>query len=139
MKDIKAYFETENLLRALQTATHTAELLRVPVSVSIVDASGLPLVFLSMKDAKLVSKELAPKKAYTSVIFQLSTKDLQVMTQPGASFFQIETMLEGKIVTFGGGIPLYLDKLLVGAVGVSGGTPEQDHQIAQAVADSFFP
>jgi uncharacterized protein GlcG (DUF336 family) len=135
---IENYFGTINLLRTLQITTHKAKSLQVPISASITDASGLSLAFIRMRDAKLVSIELAPKKAYTAVLFKMSTKDLGVATQPGSPFFQMETMLEGKIVTFGGGIPIFYDKQLIGAIGVSGGTPEQDHEIAKIAVDAFL-
>lgn len=135
---IESYFGTMNVFRTLQITTHKAESFQVPVSISIMDASGLPIAFLRMNNAKLVSVELAPKKAYTAVLFKMSTKDLREATQTGSPLFQMETMLEGKIVTFGGGIPLFHDKHLIGAIGVSGGTPEQDHEIAQVTVDAFL-
>lgn len=136
--DVESWFRTENLFRVLQIAVRKAESVQVPVSVCISDASGLSLAFLRMVGASLVSVELAPKKAYTAAMFKMATKDLGAFRQPATSFFPTETILGGKIVTFGGGIPLHFNNHLIGAIGVSGGRAEQDHEIAQAAIDAFL-
>ncbi len=92
-----------------------------------------------MKDAQPFSIELAPKEAYTAVMFKLATKDIEGIAQPGTYFSQMGAVLGGKIVTLRGGIPLRCNNHLIGAVGVSGGgTAEQDHEIAQATGDAFL-
>ena len=134
--DVDIYFGSENLFRVLQAAVQKAEFFRVSVSVCITDASGLSLAFLRMNGARLASIELATKKAYTAVMLKMPTKDLSAIAQPGTSFFQLEGMLGGRIVTCVGGIPLFCNNQLIGAVGVSGGG-EEDHKIAQAAVDAF--
>nr|WP_295863392.1 heme-binding protein [uncultured Chitinophaga sp.] len=136
-KDIESCFGTENLFRVLQIAVRKAESLQVLVSVCIADASGLSLAFLRMDGASVVSVDLAPKKAYTAAMFKMATKDLGAFRQPVTSF-PMETILGGKIVTFGGGIPLLYNDHLIGAIGVSGGWAEQDHEIARAATDAFL-
>ncbi|QJB32134.1 heme-binding protein [Chitinophaga oryzae] len=135
-RDIECCFRTENLFRVLQIAVRKAASIQVPISVCIADASGLSLAFLRMDGASLVSVDLAQKKAYTAAMFKMATKDLGAFRQPAASF-PMETILGGKIVTFGGGIPLLYNDHLIGAIGVSGSRAEQDHEIAQAAADAF--
>ena len=85
-----------------------------------------------MPDALLVSLELAPKKAYTAVALKAATHELSAAIQPGADLFQLEASTGGKVVTFGGGYPLYRNGYLVGGLGISGGSVEQDMKIAQA-------
>ncbi|MET3878089.1 heme-binding protein [Chitinophaga sp. OAE865] len=132
------HFRAENLFRVLQIVVCKAERIQVPVSVCITDASGLSLAFLRMEGAKPISVELAPKKAYTAAMFKMATKDLGGIAQPEDAFFQMGMRLGGKIVTFGGGVPLLYDNNLIGAIGVSGGSADQDHEIAQAATDVFL-
>lgn len=106
--------------------------LKVPVVISVVDANGHLIMTYRMPEALLVSTDLAPKKAYTSVALKCATHQLSDLIQPGTDLYQLETMCDGKIVTFGGGIPLYQQQQLVGAIGISGGTVKQDIEIALA-------
>jgi len=84
-----------------------------------------------MPDALLVSLDLAPKKAFSAVALKTATHNLGPAVQPGADLFQLEASLGGKIVTFGGGYPLYRAGQLIGGLGISGGTVAQDRQIAE--------
>ena len=124
-----SFQELHQLTRAAVTR---AEELQVPVVISIVDANGTQTVVWRIPDALLVSSELAPKKAYTAVALKTATHELSAAIQPGADLFQLEASSGGKVVTFGGGYPLYRDGHLVGGLGISGGTVDQDMQIAQA-------
>ena len=69
---------------------------------------------------------MALNKTFTSVAFQMSTAELGKLASPGGSLYGIQNTNDGKIVIFGGGEPLYVDDVLIGAIGVSGGTAEQD-------------
>ena len=69
---------------------------------------------------------MALNKTYTSVAFQMSTAKLAELAAPGGSLYGIQFTNEGKIVIFGGGEPLYVDDVMIGAIGVSGGSAEQD-------------
>ena len=84
-----------------------------------------------MDDALLVSIELAQKKAYTAIAMKTATQDLSQLSQPQQSLYQIETNTNGQIVKFAGGIPIMRHNRLVGAIGVSGGTVEEDQEIAE--------
>ncbi len=100
--------------------------------VSIVDAHGTETVTWRMPDALLVSSELAPKKAWTAVAMKTATHELAATVQPGAAVYGLESHLQGKVVTFGGGYPLWRDGQLIAGLGISGGSVEQDMAIAQA-------
>ncbi|WED28694.1 cob(I)yrinic acid a,c-diamide adenosyltransferase [Vibrio sp. DW001] len=116
----------------IKQAVDTSIERKVPVVISVVDANGHLIITYRMPEALLVSTDLAPKKAYTSVALKCATHQLSDLIQPGTDLYQLETMCDGKIVTFGGGIPLYQQQQLVGAIGISGGTVKQDVEIALA-------
>ncbi|EBA4909437.1 diol dehydratase reactivase subunit alpha [Salmonella enterica] len=77
------------------------------------------------------SSELAPKKAWTAVAMKTATHELSDVVQPGAALYGLESHLQGKVVTFGGGYALWRDGILIGGLGISGGSVEQDMDIAQ--------
>lgn len=118
--------------RLLQQAMQAATAINVPVVIALADRNGNTILTYRMPTALLVSLELAPKKAYTAVALKTATHELSAVIQPGADLFQLEASTGGKVVTFGGGYPLYRDGHLVGGLGISGGTVEQDMTIAQA-------
>ncbi|ALR77217.1 two-domain cob(I)yrinic acid a,c-diamide adenosyltransferase PduO [[Enterobacter] lignolyticus] len=122
----------QDLHQLTRTAVERAQALLVPVVVSIVDANGTETVTWRMPDALLVSSELAPKKAWTAVAMKTATHELAGAVQPGAPLYGLESHMQGKVVTFGGGYPLWRDGLLIGGLGISGGSVEQDMEIAQA-------
>ena len=76
-------------------------------------------------------------KAFTARAFDLSTKELATQSQSGGQFFGIHASNHGRIMIFAGGIPLKRNGKVVGAIGVSGGSGEQDHSVAQAGAEVF--
>lgn len=124
-----SFHDLHQLTRA---AVERAQQLQVPVVISIVDAHGTETVTWRMPDALLVSSELAPKKAWTAVAMKTATHELSDAVQPGAALYGLETHLQGKVVTFGGGYALWRDGLLIGGLGISGGSVEQDMDIALA-------
>ena len=103
-----------------------AEAMQVPVVIAVVDAKGMPVLTYRMENALLVSSELAPGKAYTAVALKTATSELKETIQPGSDLYQIEAMVSRKLVTFGGGFPLYYKGKLVGGLGISGGMVEED-------------
>lgn len=120
---------TQNVLQA---SINKALELNIPVTISLVDKGGNLILSYRMPEAILASIELSQKKAYTAVAMKSPTHQLQELTQPGNSLYQLEAICAGKLVTFGGGLPLYYNDTIVGGIGVSGGTVEQDIAIAQA-------
>ena len=91
-----------------------------------VKAVGRPVAIECMDGAYIGSFDVALNKTFTSVAFQMSTAELGKLASPGGSLYGIQNTNDGKIVIFGGGEPLYVDDVLIGAIGVSGGTAEQD-------------
>ncbi len=103
--------------------------------IAVAGADGNPVAVHVMDGAFLVSYEVAVKKAYTAVAVKMSTKELSVLCQPGGTFYGLQAL--DKVITFGGGIPLVRDGVTVGAIGVSGGTGEEDHALALAGVAAF--
>src|SRR6188508_3028 len=101
------------------------------------DAGGNLVSHVRMDGAWLGSIDISIKKAYTSRAFDIATKDLAGHSQSGNQFFGIHASNDGRIMIFAGGIPLKRDGKVVGAVGVSGGSGEQDHAVAEAGAAVF--
>jgi uncharacterized protein GlcG (DUF336 family) len=98
----------------------------------VVDAGGHLVAFLRQDGALLGSINLALGKAVTARIFDKKTSELATLAQPGRPLFGIQESNEGKVVIFGGGVPVILDGTIVGAVGASAGTVEQDIAVAEA-------
>ena len=107
-----------------------AEAVGLKAVIALCNAHGNPIAVHCMDDAFLVSYDVATKKAYTSVAVKMSTMELSKIAQPGQTFYGVDKLDGGKIIIFGGGIPLKVDGKLVGGLGISGGTGEQDHDLA---------
>ena len=103
--------------------------MRVVSAVS--DASGNPVAVHSMDGAYIGSYDVAVNKTYTSIAFQMPTKELGKLSQPGKELYGIQFTNGGRIVIFGGGEPLRRNGTIIGALGVSGGTAEQDTKLAE--------
>lgn len=124
-----SFHELHQLARAAMARAST---LGIPVVISVVDASGTAMLLWRMPGALLVSSELAPKKAWTAVAMKSATHQLSHLVQPGAPLYGLDAQMAGKVVTFGGGFPLRRDGNIIGGLGISGGSVEQDMDIAQA-------
>lgn len=101
----------------------------VKAVVAVSDAAGRPVAIHCMDGSYIGSYDVALNKTYTSIAFQMSTAELAKLAAPGGSLYGIQNTNEGKIVIFGGGEPLMVDGVMIGAVGVSGGTAEQDTKL----------
>ena len=108
-----------------------------PMNIAVADGGGNLIAHVRMDGAWLGSIDISIKKAYTSRAFDIATKDLAEHSQLGGQFFGIHASNDGKIMIFAGGIPLKRDGKVVGAIGVSGGSGEQDHAVAEAGAAAF--
>jgi uncharacterized protein GlcG (DUF336 family) len=120
--------------RIIAAATKKAEEIGQPMNIAVVDAGGNLLAFERMENAWLGSIDISQKKAWTSRAFDITTKDLGSNSQSGDQFFGIHASNDGKVMIFAGGIPLKQEGAVVGAVGISGGSGEQDHAVAEAGA-----
>ena len=96
--------------------------------IAVCNPEGNPIAVHVMDGAFLVSYEVAVKKAYTAVAVKMSTMELSALCQPGGTFYGLQAL--DKVITFGGGIPLYEGGVIIGGLGVSGGTAEEDHDLA---------
>jgi uncharacterized protein GlcG (DUF336 family) len=119
--------------RAIDAATHKARELGVLVSVAVVDGGGVLKAFLRMDGAEIAGPALAVDKAYTAVATRCATGELAGYAQPGQPLFGLHNAAGGRLVIFGGGIPVVVEGEVVGAVGVSGAA-EVDHDVACAEA-----
>lgn len=99
--------------------------------IAVGDAHGNPIAVHVMENAFLVSFDVATRKAYTAVAVKMSTTELSKLVQPGGTFYGLDAMAGGKIVAFGGGVPLKIGNTIVGGLGISGGTGEEDDDIAR--------
>ena len=120
--------------RIIEAAEKKAAEIGQPMNIAVADAGGNLILHVRMDGAWLGSIDISIKKAYTSRAFDIATKDLAAHSQSGGQFFGIHASNDGKIMIFAGGIPLKVDGKVVGAIGVSGGSGEQDHAVAEAGA-----
>ena len=105
-----------------------------PSNVAVVDAGGNLVSHIRMDDAWVGSVDISINKAFTARAFDIATQDLAADAQPGKQFYGIHESNGGRVMIFAGGIPLRQGGQIVGAVGVSGGTGEQDQTVAEAAA-----
>ena len=124
--------------RAVGVARSTARALDIAVCIAIADAAGNLVAFERMNDAPLMSAQLAQDKAYSVCAFRGLPTDQwwSVLESEGALLHGI--VKTDRLIIFGGGAPIRSVGRLVGAVGISGGTAEQDVEIAEAAASSLF-
>ncbi len=123
--------------RAIAAAEKKAAEIGQPMNIAIADEGGNLVSHVRMDGAWLGSIDISIKKAYTSRAFDIATKDLAKHSQSGGQFFGIHASNGGRIMIFAGGIPLRRDGKVIGAIGVSGGSGEQDHAVAEAGAAEF--
>jgi len=121
----------------IQAAMQKAEDIGQPMNVAVVDNGRDLKAFARMEDAWLGSIDIAIDKAFTSASFLMPTEDLTEMTQPGQPLYGLEATNNGRVVIFAGGIPLMRDGEVAGAIGVSGGTVDQDQEVAEAGVAAF--
>lgn len=103
----------------------------IPVVIAVVTKEGNPISVQAMDHAFVISYELAIKKAFTAAALKMPTHELAKLTAKGADFEGLEGMLDAKIVTLGGGCPIKVGGIVIGAIGVSGGAAEEDIEFAR--------
>ena len=102
------------------------------VSAAVVDAGGHLIAFERMDGAEIAGPVLAPDKAFTAVAHRIATHELAPLVAPGGPLAGMNAAGGGRYVCFAGGLPLWSDERVVGGIGVSGGTAEQDLAAAEA-------
>lgn len=115
---------------ALRAQSH-AEKIGVPCVFAAVDEGGNLVMLQRMPDSLLISIKVAQAKAYSALSCKMTTEELGRLSQPGQPLYAIDSTEPGKVVLFGGGFPFVVGGKIVGGIGVSGGTPEQDMEIAR--------
>lgn len=105
-----------------------------PSNIAVVDVGGNLVAHVRMDGAWIGSVDISINKAFTSRAFDITTADLGANAGPGAQFFGINASNHGRVMIFAGGVPLRVGDRVVGAVGVSGGSGEQDQTVAEAAA-----
>jgi len=118
-------------------AENEAVSIDVPMAIAITDVEGGLILFSRMDGVLPASTEIAISKAYTASVLRMSTQKIGELAQPGKPLYGIQHSLSGKIVLFGGGIPLRFKGTSVGAIGISGGSVEEDIKVAEAASDSL--
>lgn len=121
--------DAETLVTAARTA---AEAAGVAVSVTVLDAGGHLLAFRRDDRAVLISGETSTRKAYTALQLNAPTADLVDLVKPDGPFHSLPTALDRPLLFIAGGVPVHRDGKLIGALGIGGGAPEQDHGFATA-------
>jgi uncharacterized protein GlcG (DUF336 family) len=128
-------FETAKMLAKL--VEERAKQMNVPITISVVDAHGNLVLKHRMEGAPLISIEMSERKAYTSALTFMATKDITPLAQPGQRMHTITDVAGGRFVAFGGGVPLLEGDEVVAGVGVSGGTTEEDLEIVEGAMSSL--
>jgi uncharacterized protein GlcG (DUF336 family) len=123
--------------KVIAAAEKKAQDIKWPMNIAVVDEGGNLVSHVRMDGAWIGSIDISINKAFTSRAFDISTKDLAANSQPGDQFFGIHVSNGARIMIFAGGIPLKRDGKVVGAIGVSGGSGEQDQTVAEAGAAAF--
>ncbi|MDY6834080.1 MAG: heme-binding protein [Chloroflexota bacterium] len=118
--------------QVIEAATKKALEINTPMNIAIVDEGANLLAFQRMDGAWLGSINIAMNKAYTARSFDMETRALAPLCQPGQPLFGIHASNEGRLIVFAGGIPLKSEDTVIGAIGVSGGSVEQDQDVAEA-------
>ena len=127
----------ELALELIDSAKAKAKEIGVPMVIAVVDAGGNLVALQRMDQALLVSLDIAVNKAYSAVAVKVPTHVLAEVAQPGQPLYGIHTTDKGRIVIFGGGFPLSKGNDIIGGVGVSGGSVEQDMLCAEAALKYF--
>ncbi|MCU1274494.1 MAG: hypothetical protein JWO48_1925 [Bryobacterales bacterium] len=123
--------------RVIMAAEKKAQEIGQPMNVAVVDEGGNLKAHVRMDNAWIGSIDISINKAFTSRAFDIETKELAKHSQSGGQFFGIHVSNHGRVMIFAGGVPLRRDGKVVGAIGVSGGSGDQDHAVAEAGAQAF--
>lgn len=136
---------TENIITSLKHATITlnkakeilkkaedkAKEMNISVTIAIVDEGGNLIAQHRMDNALLISIPAALNKAYTAIALKMDTEKVHELVLPGGPFYGLDSVHPGKLCTFGGGVPIINNDKLIGAIGVSGGSTDEDILIAK--------
>jgi len=137
MLTIKRLSQAEAQL-LIEGARNKATEIGIPMCIAIVDESGVLLAFERMDGGKVTSTIIAQDKAYTAAGARKATHDYNKVCVPGSLAFGIHTAIGGRLMVVGGGLPVEVEGEVVGGIGLSSGTPQQDMDCAQAGIDHLL-
>lgn len=121
----------------IEGAAAKARDIGVPMCIAVTDESGNLLAFDRMDGGKITSITVAQDKAFTAAAARKATHEYNQACVPGNLVFGIHTSMGGRLCVVGGGLPVVVDGEVVGGIGLSSGTPQQDMDCAQAGIDYF--
>lgn len=124
--------DSSDAKRLINAARQRATEIGVPMCIAVTDESGNLLAFERMDGGKVTSTTIAIDKAFTAAAARKATHEYGAVAQPGGAAFGINSALGGRLMIVGGGLPVFSDGAVVGAIGISSGTPAQDMDVAQA-------
>ena len=127
----------EDARQAIAAGERKALELKVPYNIAVVDAGGGLVAHVRMDGAWLGSVDIAIDKAWTARAFDMPTDALARLAQSGQQGFGINTTNDCRVVIFGGGVPVKANGMVIGGVGASGGSVEQDTLVARAAVDGL--
>ncbi|SFR57822.1 Uncharacterized conserved protein GlcG, DUF336 family [Marinobacter daqiaonensis] len=122
----------------IEGAARKAGEIGVPMCIAITDESGNLIAFERMDGGKITSVTVAQDKAFTAAAARKATHEYNQACVPGNLVFGIHTSMGGRLCVVGGGLPVTVDGQVVGGIGLSSGTPQQDMECAQAGIDHFL-
>jgi uncharacterized protein GlcG (DUF336 family) len=130
---VKLTFPVASLLS--RVAEVEAEAMAVPMAIAFADDTADLIFFGKMTGALPASGDIAVNKAYTAAALRLATHEVGRLAEPGQTLYGLQHATDRRIVLFGGGLPLTADGRVIGAVGISGGTVDQDLMVAETVRE----
>lgn len=122
----------------IEGAVAKANAIGVPMCIAITDEAGQLIAFCRMDGGKVTSTTIAIDKAFTAAGAKKATHEYGIASQPGAPAYGIGSAIGGRLMVVGGGYPILIDGNVVGGIGVSSGSPDQDMAVAQAGIDTFL-
>lgn len=134
---MKTEITLEAAATVIRAAQEKAKQLEIREDIAVVDSSGTLKAFVRMDGAWLGSIDIAIRKARTARYFDMGTAEIGKMSQPGMSIYGVE-ISNGGLISFGGGLPLKdVDGVVIGAVGVSGSSVDNDVAVAEAAVAAY--
>ncbi|MEP2897042.1 heme-binding protein [Roseibium sp.] len=124
--------DNDDVARMINGAKAKAEEIGVPMCIAVTDESSNLMGFLRMDGGKVPSSTIAIDKAYTAAGTRKRTHELAEATMPGNPIYGLTSTVGGRMVVIAGGVPVFTDGVVIGAIGVSSGTPTQDLAVAEA-------
>ena len=128
--ECKMDMSLKSLKKMAEFVEEKANEIGVPMVFSAVDEGGNLVYYQRMEGSLLVSIKVSQDKAYTACALKCPTSDLADLTKPGDSLWSLDSSGDGRIICFGGGYPIKVDGKVIGAIGISGGTAEEDMAVA---------